>query len=349
MVETSENQIKLLLKKADKYQENGIVDEARKLYLKCISYDDGSIPKNEKELKKMEDIFLAWLSYASFLKDQNDWQAAIKAAKRAIPYPALKPYAFSVLGQCYQEINESKKAENAFRQSIKLKPRPAVWVLLYDLLYHNFVNRVEEAIDCLYSALDIDPDYEEAHYNLGCYLKQNREYDDAIEHFTKAIEIDPMYGIAYAELAFTLILAYKSQTSKQPSKEILIQAEGYLMKSIECDPLYGWSRCYLANVLWSQRKIRKAHEQYKELIKIWPDDSLSHWTIGDFLACEDINRDNAEYHLKKAIELDPENAVAHYHLGKALLKWERNSGAKIELEKASKLGHEKAIQLLSEI
>ena len=56
--------------------------------------------------------------------------------------------------------------------------------------------RVDEAIAHYQKALQIKPDYAEAHYNLGIALQQKGRMDEAITHYQKALEIKPDYAKA---------------------------------------------------------------------------------------------------------------------------------------------------------
>jgi len=48
----------------------------------------------------------------------------------------------------------------------------------------------EEAEECLRKALKVDPDYEEAHYNLGYIYRLKGKSNLAEKHLRRAIEID---------------------------------------------------------------------------------------------------------------------------------------------------------------
>lgn len=61
-------------------------------------------------------------------------------------------------------------------------------MLLSDVL--GSVGREKESEECLREALKIDPDYEEAHYNLGCMYKLKGKLALAEKHLRKAIAID---------------------------------------------------------------------------------------------------------------------------------------------------------------
>ena len=62
------------------------------------------------------------------------------------------------------------------------------------------LKRNEEAEECLRKALKVDPNYEEAHYNLGYIYRLNGKAKLAEKHLRRAIEIDRKYSLAYAEL-----------------------------------------------------------------------------------------------------------------------------------------------------
>ena len=51
--------------------------------------------------------------------------------------------------------------------------------------------QVDEAIAHYQKALEIKPDYAEAHNNLGLGLAGRGQFDEAIAHYRKALEIEP--------------------------------------------------------------------------------------------------------------------------------------------------------------
>lgn len=65
--------------------------------------------------------------------------------------------------------------------------------------------QVEEAIECYLMALQLKPDYEDAHINLGIAYAARGRIDEAIDHYMKALRIQPNsveghsnLGLAYA-------------------------------------------------------------------------------------------------------------------------------------------------------
>jgi len=63
------------------------------------------------------------------------------------------------------------------------------------------MGRPLEAIDYYQKAIDIDPNYGDAHYNLATTLMHLGRTDEAIAHFKKALDIDPNKIITLDNLA----------------------------------------------------------------------------------------------------------------------------------------------------
>ena len=77
-----------------------------------------------------------------------------------------------------------------YRKALEIKPD-------YAEAHNNLGNalagrgQVDEAIAHYRKALEIKPDYAEAHYNLGNALAGRGQVDEAIAHYRKALEIKP--------------------------------------------------------------------------------------------------------------------------------------------------------------
>ena len=81
----------------------------------------------------------------------------------------------------------------------------AQWFLNYNL--GNGLagrGRVDEAIASYRMAVEIKPNFAEAHNNLGAALVRQRRFDEAIGHFQKTLAIIPDYAGAHGNLALAL-------------------------------------------------------------------------------------------------------------------------------------------------
>ncbi|MFL6230798.1 MAG: tetratricopeptide repeat protein [Pyrinomonadaceae bacterium] len=71
-------------------------------------------------------------------------------------------------------------------------------------LSYAALGKSQEATDALKKAIEIKPDYAEAHYNLGLIYAHDEQYPQAIDEFRQAIKTKP----GYAEARYNLALAY---------------------------------------------------------------------------------------------------------------------------------------------
>ncbi len=98
--------------------------------------------------------------------------------------------------------------------------------------------QVEEAIARYRKALEIDPDYADAHNNLGSALFRAGRVDEAIPHFEDALRINP--GDAKAHNNLATALAQKGRVA---------EAVTHYQKVLEIDPDHAKARVSLAWLL----------------------------------------------------------------------------------------------------
>ena len=64
--------------------------------------------------------------------------------------------------------------------------------------------RIDAAIELFNQAISLDPEFPEAHNNLGSALKAQGKLEQAIAEFQKAIELDPLLPEAHSNLGIAL-------------------------------------------------------------------------------------------------------------------------------------------------
>lgn len=320
------------------------MDRSQKLFEAAIAFEEAG--QSKKALRLYEQASTSdpdgthiGLRWASLLCDEGRWKDAIRVARQIIKRRPRVYLAHSLIASSYDELGRLLLAERFYKQSLSIKQSPISWVLLASVLGRR--KRNEEAEECLRKALKVDPNYEEAHYNLGYIYRLNGKAKLAEKHLRRAIEIDRKYTLAYAELGQLLSGSGRNDRTKE-SVRLLTKAVGY-------DPDDGWSRAYLANGLWILRRVKAADEQYRRLMELWPDNSLPYWCYGGFLAYESRDPATAEKHLRRAVEIEPKSEFTNYHLGKHLQMWGRTKEAKRFLRKAARFGHPKALERLRDI
>jgi len=164
----------------------------------------------------------------------------------------------------------------------------------------NAANDKDKAIEHLKKAIEIEPEFAEAYYNLGILLRQNREIDDAVAHFIKAVEYKENYGLALFALGETLHAQKKfSQSNPYLLKFLEVAGEEkndtvaqahyltgtnylnlkkakraiiHLSKGIELKPgINPNAYIFLANSCVMARDGENAIKNYKKYLELYPD------------------------------------------------------------------------------
>lgn len=270
---------------------------------------------------------------AEQLYAQGKWNEAIRLARPLLKRWPRFQQPYIVIATSYFRLNRAKMAERFYRRAVAIEAETNILVLhgiaLFDL------ERKDEAKECFRKAVELDPNNEEAHWNLGRVYKEMGKSDDAERHLNRAIEINPRLARAHADLGHLLV----------GQKDRIKEATSVLRRAVKYNSNDGWSMAYLAYALMRLRKLKEADEQYRRLMKLWPNEAMPYWLYGDFLANERKNRSTAERYLRKAVEIEP-NQIANYYLGIHLVRWDQYEEAKQLLTKASRQGHVKAREWL---
>ena len=148
-------------------------------------------------------------------------------------------------------------------------------------------------------AIELKPDYANAHFNLGNILKNLGKLQKAVMSTRKAIELKPDYANAYLNLG--TLLGELGQ---------LQEAEIAYRKVIELKPNFAQAYCNLGGILNDLGKLEEAELSVRKAIELEPDFAMAHYKLGNILKeCGDLEQ--AGNSLKKAIKLEFGFVQAH--------------------------------------
>lgn len=322
MMDDAINEDDNLLKQADKAERAGQMELAGSLWRQCLErWPNGSHTR---------------IRYGLWLYNRDEDAEALQIFASALADCQLtveeKADVLTFIGMCHRELKQFKEAELAYRESLAMRPDANVYVFL-SVLFQS----ADEKIECLQRAIELDPEQDEAHFNLGYAYERQHLFELAETHLRRAIELGYEEARAYAELGWVLM---------RRERHAPAEAKQMLDKAIALDPKYGWVRIYLANFFWQDKHHDQAEEQYQAALAVWPDDSLTHWCYGDFLSCTRRNNHRAGELLRRAVELDEEDQVAYYHLARHLWRCRHRHKARAAMQRSAELGHSRAQQLL---
>jgi Tfp pilus assembly protein PilF len=156
----------------------------------------------------------------------------------------------------------------------------------------------DEALAHFRRAVELQPGFAKAQYNLGAALREKGQSDEAIVHLQRAVEIEPHYVEARNSLARAL-----GQEGEWD------RAMEHLERSLEIDPDQAEAHNNLANVLWQKGRLRQAAAEYEKALALHPDYAAAHFNLGEVLREEGETRE-AIAHYRRALEIRPDFAPA---------------------------------------
>ena len=86
----------------------------------------------------------------------------------------------------------------------------------------NWRGRLQEAIEHYQQALQLNPDYIEAHDDLGIRFPQIGRLQEAIEHYQQALHLKPDYADAHNDLGVALAKAGRLQEAIDHYQQALL-------------------------------------------------------------------------------------------------------------------------------
>jgi Flp pilus assembly protein TadD len=151
----------------------------------------------------------------AFFNTKNYEKAEEKFQEILDRYPD-NVYALSNLGVVYFQQAKYKEAEDALSKAVKYEPHDGFSHSILGIVYY-MTQRYDDAINTLTRAVTLDPKDPQTRNYLGIACSQKGWLTVAEQEIRKALEINPNY----AEAHFNLAVIYASQ--KPPAKEIANQ------------------------------------------------------------------------------------------------------------------------------
>jgi len=242
----------------------------------------------------------------------NQLQEARSALEEASRADANNPYVWVSLAQTYLRLGDATKAESSAAKAGKLGAANPVVAHALGMFYFEDAQtllRKEDfthAADVLSTGLKTDPGDARLVLALGVARYGQRRFDDAIVQFLQAIQIDPAIPQPYLFLGRMLDQAgprlpeitkdYETWAAKNPqnAKAPLLFAEALLAAGVHDS---------------------RAEDLLRRSIALDGGDWESHYQLGVLLASKH-RYPQAAAELTRSAELDPKQAMTHYHLAR---------------------------------
>jgi tetratricopeptide (TPR) repeat protein len=214
-----------------------------------------------------------------------------------------------------------KGQESLWRDT--LAKNPQAWAA-YNNLGMATKNPVEE-FNCYVKALRLNPNYVDAHNNLGVVLYQSGKVEEAIAHFREALRLYPGNAFAHNNLGGALSNLGKND-------EALV----HLDQAIQINPNYAEAYSNLGMALMRQGRMAEATKCFETSLRLNPQHPDTHHNLGNIAYAQDRFGD-AEAHYRATLRARPDSFETHHNLAMALAALGRTTEAFTEFDAALKL------------
>ena len=255
------------LSKAKSYARKGETEEAQKLYQAVLQ----AFPKNGRAQKGLNALNKPILLNSTqsppqetinqliALYNQGQLAAVVEQAQALKRQYPNAPVIWNFLGAAAAQTGQIDQAINAFKRVIAINPD-------YAEAHNNMGNvlmdqgKPEEAIEAYRKALSLKPDYAEAHNNMGNVLMDQGKLEKSTEAYIRAVSLKPDYAKAYNNMGVVLVGQGKQEEAIEAYNKAL------LLKPDYADAYYN-----MGLVLKDQGNLEEAIEAYKKALSLKPD------------------------------------------------------------------------------
>ena len=211
----------------------------------------------------------------------------------------------NISGVCYRTTGELEMAVKCFKKALEIKPEFADAHYNLGLTFQE-LNQLDAAVKCYKETLAIHRNYAKAHNNLGVIYKEFGQMEAAVKSYEQAIEAHPDYAEAHNNLGVVL------QKLGQ-----LDEATNCYKKALGVQPDYFEVHINLGNTLNELGQSDEAINSYSQALSINPEYADVQNNIG--IIYQKMGQlDEAVNCYEKAIAINPEYGEAHFNLGNTL-------------------------------
>jgi len=145
-------------------------------------------------------------------------------------------------------------------------------------------------------------------YAMGLYFWNKRSKEGltkAIEYFQKATAADHNYALAYAMLADTYCLTIFYDSNVSPSsEEVIRKAEDAVVRASQLDDTLAEAHSAMGLLKTYENDFARAQQSYRRAIELNPNSAIAHYRYA-FNLLSGLEVEGAIYEMQRAQELDP--------------------------------------------
>jgi protein O-mannosyl-transferase len=250
---------------------------------------------------------------------------------RRFDYMPVLKVALLIFLSCFtfQRNEVWRNSITLWKDSVKKDPYNPIAHNNLGLAFYK-IGKYDEAVRHYSEALNIKPDFSGAHNNLGNALTNQGKTTEAIAHYKQALKINPAYIKAHINLGNVL--------KEEGNYNEAIYHYSEVLKAV---PDFADIHSYMGNVRYRQRQTAEAISHYSMAIEFNPEYAEAHNNLANVLL-EQKDYKKAIRHYKAALEVDPTNPLYLNNMGSALSESGRFSEAVRYFSEALKIDPDSA-------
>ena len=264
------------------------------------------------------------LNLADALAEQDRYEEALVAARRAVETSVDPASAYSNLGLAYLSLGRFEEAEAALREARSLGPTHRNAGQNLAELFRR-MGQPDAAIPLYREVLERDPEFALAYAGLGDVLFQAGEHEAAVTALRRALSLDPGMDIADS-VRYVL-----GQTLSQ--LERYDEAAEVYERLAAADPANPEPLANLANVLSAQGRAEEASAYLQRIRELGSSNAMTLQLAAEALRKQGRYEEAVEGY-RRVLEVDPDFGSAHAGLASALFELGRYGEAIDSMEEA---------------
>ena len=239
--------------------------------------------------------------------NQGRLQELVAQAKTLVAEYPSSSLVWNILAVGQKKLGQLADAEKGFLKAVELNP--TFVDAYYNLgLVLQEQGKLDEAIAAYQRALEIEPAYAEAHYNMGNALTEQGKLDEAIVAYRRTLKTKP----AHAEASNNMGNALKEQGKPD-------EAMAAYRNALKIKPAYADAYFNMGVTLQSRGKLNDAIAAYQCALEINPTYAEAYYNMGNVQEAQE-KLDEAILFYQRTLEIKPTHADAYYNIGNLLQK-----------------------------
>ncbi|MBD2777315.1 tetratricopeptide repeat protein [Iningainema tapete] len=245
-------------KRFDEFRQVLVEQSQKELPFSKTTRSDLATLYSQLKIAEVEELYI---KLAKAFYKSNELRKSIDVYREVILLNPNNAITHQNLAYILLQCEQLDDAITEYREAIRIEPNNVKLYLVLGNIF-DFKAEFDKAIETYQQAIkvninDASNDLAEIHYLLGCTFSRYERLENAIAEHRQAIQINPQYAEAYAELG-----------KCQNWVENFVDAARNLRKAIALKPDNSEFHYYLGIVLNSQAKSKEAIVEFEEAINL---------------------------------------------------------------------------------